>query len=66
MIKTHKDLVVWQKSIHLVKLLYQYTQSFPKEEMFGITSQMRRCVVSIPSNIAEGCGRHSDVDFFSK
>jgi four helix bundle protein len=57
---THKDLIVWKKGIELVKLIYQATQSFPKEEIFGLTSQMRRCVVSIPSNIAEGCARNSD------
>lgn len=56
----HKDLIVWQKGIELVKTVYQYTSSFPKEEQFGLTSQMRRCSVSIPSNIAEGCGRHSE------
>ena len=57
---THKDLIVWQKGIELVKSVYQHTQSFPKEELYGLTSQMRRCAVSIPSNIAEGCGRRSD------
>jgi four helix bundle protein len=56
----HKNLIVWQKGIELVKVIYQFTGSFPKEEQFGLTSQMRRCVVSIPSNIAEGCGRHSE------
>lgn len=55
--KTHKELVVWQKSMEMVKYLYQVTQSFPKEEMYGITSQIRRAAVSIPSNIAEGFGR---------
>jgi len=58
--KTHKDLIVWQKGIELVKYVYQQTQSFPKEELYGLTSQMRRCAVSIPSNIAEGSGRRSD------
>ncbi len=57
---THKELIVWQKGIELVKMIYQETQSFPKEELYGLTSQMRRCSVSIPSNIAEGCGRRSD------
>ena len=56
----HKELVVWQKSITLVKLVYQQTGSFPSDERFGLTNQMRRCSVSIPSNIAEGFGRGSD------
>lgn len=56
----HKDLIVWQKSMELVKQLYQVTQTFPKEELYGITSQMRRAAVSIPSNIAEGYGRGHD------
>lgn len=56
----HKELVVWQKSITLVKLVYQQTDSFPSDERFGLTNQMRRCSVSIPSNIAEGFGRGSD------
>ncbi|MDL2243742.1 four helix bundle protein [Bacteroidales bacterium OttesenSCG-928-J19] len=58
--KTHKDLIVWQKGIDLVTLVYRYTKSFPKEELFGLASQMRRASVSIPSNIAEGHGRGSD------
>jgi len=58
--KTHKDLIVWQKSMSLVTLIYQSTKSFPKEELFGLVSQMRRAAVSIPSNIAEGHGRCSD------
>jgi four helix bundle protein len=58
--KTHKDLIVWQKGIELVKSVYLQTNTFPKEELYGLTSQIRRSVVSIPSNIAEGCGRRSD------
>ena len=57
---THKDLIVWKKGIELVKNVYAITNAFPKSEQFGLTSQMRRCAVSIPSNIAEGCGRNSD------
>lgn len=56
----HKELIVWQKSITLVKLVYQQTGSFPSDERFGLTNQMHRCSVSIPSNIAEGFGRGSD------
>lgn len=56
---THKELNVWKKGIEMVKLVYTATQSFPKEELYGLASQMRRCAVSIPSNIAEGYGRFS-------
>ncbi|NDV69654.1 four helix bundle protein [Dysgonomonas sp. 25] len=58
--KTHKDLIVWKKGIDLVKSAYECTSRFPQSEQFGLTSQIRRCAVSIPSNIAEGCGRNSD------
>ncbi|MDR2971314.1 MAG: four helix bundle protein [Bacteroidales bacterium] len=57
---THKDLTVWKKGIELVKNIYLITNSFPKAEQFSIVSQMRRCAISIPSNIAEGCGRNSE------
>jgi four helix bundle protein len=57
---THKDLNVWKKSMNLVILTYRLTGQFPKEELFGLSSQMRRAAVSIPSNIAEGHGRSSD------
>ncbi len=57
---THKDLNVWKKSMNLAVLIYRITNQFPKEESFGLTSQMRRAAVSIPSNIAEGHGRNSD------
>ena len=55
--KSHKDLIVWQKSMEHVSEIYVATRSFPKDELFGIVSQMRRAAVSIPSNIAEGYGR---------
>ena len=61
--KTHKDLLIWQKSMDLSVLVYKITNTFPKEELYGITSQMRRASVSIPSNIAEGYGRFSDKEF---
>lgn len=54
-----KDLLVWQKGIQLVKEIYRLTHTFPKEEKFGLVSQMRRAAVSIPSNIAEGQARHT-------
>nr|WP_185153832.1 four helix bundle protein [Dysgonomonas sp. 520] len=57
---THKDLIVWKKGINLVKVVYDMTAGFPSSEQFGLTSQIRRSAVSIPSNIAEGCGRNSD------
>ena len=63
MAKTYRELKVWQSARQLVMRVYQITSSFPTLERFGLVSQMRRCVVSIPSNIAEGFGRHSDGDF---
>ncbi len=56
----YKQLIVWQKSHTFALQLYKETQHFPKEERYGITSQMRRSAVSIPANIAEGCGRLTD------
>jgi len=61
--KTHKDLLVWQRSIELVTGIYKVTKGFPKEEIYGITSQIRRSAVSVPSNIAEGAGRKSPKEF---
>lgn len=58
----YKDLEVWKKSIELSIKIYKITENFPKNEMYGLTSQIRRCAVSIPSNIAEGCARYSDKD----
>ncbi|WP_029272782.1 four helix bundle protein [Flavobacterium sp. KJJ] len=58
-----RKILVWQKSITLVTKIYKATSTFPKEEMFGLTSQIRRSSVSIPSNIAEGSGRESNKDF---
>jgi four helix bundle protein len=56
-IQSYKDLIVWQKSIELVKEIYKATEVLPKSELYGLTSQMRRAAVSIPSNIAEGYKR---------
>jgi len=58
-----RKILVWQKSISLVTKIYKATRTFPKEETFGLTSQIRRSSVSIPSNIAEGSGRESTKDF---
>lgn len=52
--KTYRDLIVWQKTMQLVTETYKLTAGFPKEEIYALTSQIRRCAVSIPSNIAEG------------
>ena len=57
--KIHKDLDVWKKSMDLVEEVYRRTDSFPDSEKYGITNQMRRCAVYIPSNIAKGAGRNS-------
>ena len=61
--KKFKDLNVWKRAMELVKMVYTITKGFPEEEKFGLTSQMRRSAVSIPSNIAEGSGRDSDKEF---
>jgi four helix bundle protein len=62
-IHSHKDLIVWQKGIDLSKKIYILTEKFPREEIYGITSQMRRAAISIPSNIAEGRSRGTRKDF---
>lgn len=62
-IRSYKDLLIWQKGIKIVSLIYQLVKSFPKEELFALTSQLKRASVSIPSNIAEGYGRNTDKSF---
>lgn len=62
-IKTYKDLMIWQKGIALVKLVYNNLEGFPKDEIFGLQSQIKRASVSIPSNIAEGWGRDSTQNY---
>ncbi len=59
----YKDLLVWQKSIDYTLLVYSILKSFPKEEMYSLTSQIKRSLISIPSNIAEGAGRNSKKEF---
>ncbi len=62
-IQSFEDLFVWQKARQLVKAIYEATQAFPREELYGLTQQMRRAVISILSNIAEGYGRGTRKDY---
>lgn len=62
-VQNFKELIVWQRAMEVVKEVYRETAKLPKEEMFGLASQMRRCAVSIPSNIAEGSKRGSKADY---
>lgn len=62
-VQSFRELVVWQKSIQLATAVYRMTQDFPREELYGLSSQIRRCAVSVPSNIAEGQGRNSTKEF---
>jgi len=61
--KTYRDFIVWQKSMVLVTEVYEISKEFPNDETYGLASQIRRCAVSIPSNIAEGYGRNSTNDY---
>ncbi len=63
MAQSFRDLVVWQRAMQLTVAVYKLTQDFPREEQYGLTSQLRRSVVSVPSNIAEGQGRGSSGEF---
>ncbi len=65
MIRTYKELIVWQKSVKLTLLVYKLTSTFPKDEIYGIVSQMRRSAVSIASNIAEGWARKNTREFIN-
>jgi four helix bundle protein len=64
-VKSFRDLVVWQRAVELCLALYKLTQEFPREEVYGLTSQLRRAGVSVASNIAEGFGRRSRPDYRS-
>jgi four helix bundle protein len=63
MLKNYKELKVWQKSYQLCLEVYKITAGFPKQERYALTSQLRSSVVSVPSNIAEGCGRKTTADY---
>lgn len=62
-VKTYQELIVWQKAMDLVELIYMSSRGFPREEVYALTSQIRRAAVSIASNIAEGQGRRTTSDF---
>lgn len=61
--RNFRELQIWQKSHQFTLKTYRFTKNYPKEELFGLTSQMRRSSSSIPTNIAEGCGRNTNPDF---
>ena len=61
--QSYKDLIVWQKGMRLVSEIYKITEKFPKSEMFGLTSQIRRAAVSIPANLAEGYARKHRAEY---
>jgi four helix bundle protein len=62
-VQSYRDLISWQKAMDLAEAIYRETRTFPKQELYGITSQLRRAAISIPSNIAEGQGRRSTGEF---
>ena len=62
-VKSYRELIAWQKGMELVETVYRASVSFPREEIYGLTAQIRRSAVSIPSNIAEGQGRNSTREF---
>lgn len=59
----HRDLIAWQKAVQLVTEIYRITRAFPRDELYGLTNQIRRAAVSVPSNLAEGHGRNSRKEF---
>ncbi len=62
-VASYRDLVAWQRAMDLVEAVYRATARFPRDEIYGLTNQLRRCVVSVPSNLAEGQGRGEGPDF---
>ncbi|MGE5605489.1 MAG: four helix bundle protein [Bacteroidota bacterium] len=62
-IQDYKDLIVWQKSMNLVEVIYRITARFPRDEQWGLVSQLRRAAISVPSNIAEGYGRQTSGEY---
>jgi four helix bundle protein len=62
-IRSHRDLIAWQRAMDLVVAVYQATKSYPKDELYGLTNQTRRAAASVPANIAEGQGRRSKKEF---
>ena len=64
-VRSYRDLVVWQRAMELAQAVYELTGTWPREEIYGLTSQVRRAAVSVPSNIAEGQGRASTKEFLN-
>ena len=62
--RTHRDLIAWQEAMNLVEVVYRKTEGFPTREVYGMTAQIRRAAISVPSNIAEGAARNSSREFF--
>ena len=62
-VRSFRELIVWQKAMNFVELVYSFSSNFPKEKQYGLTSQLHRAAVSIPSNIAEGQGRSTTKEF---
>ena len=62
-VKNYQELIAWQKAVGFVEAVYLASRTFPREEIYGLTSQIRRAAVSVPSNIAEGQGRRTTLDF---
>lgn len=65
MLKSYRDLLVWQRAMELVLLVYRVSSEFPRQEIYGLTSQIRRASISVPSNIAEGYGRGDSKGVFT-